>query len=295
MMHLNLYICSNSGLSIIHVHTLTNNPSRKHRSIRLNLTFEISHKESSKDKKNEIMLRLTFEGLADQIRIQHWQGRNFICRSGWILLNTPNKNDLDFLMLWCKGRELGYFRLLCKENLCVNVERALKSAELSKRMLYPHHKQHSSGQINQGKNYLTTKRLCVIGRKLIFWPKINLRRILFFPLSATQGLDSVSLLTERLKQNCMFSTPPTPSIFPQKQMRPRQESAEEIHTAWIRNTSTSARHQQPCCFRNCILHLCEKKEPVVIKYQNWEKKKKNMMTWLQSDSQINFMIISKQI
>lgn len=181
MMHLNFYICSNSGLSIIHVHTLTNNPSRKHRSIRLNLTFEISHKESSKDKKNEIMLRLTFEGLADQIRIQHWQGRNFICRSGWILLNTPNKNDLDFLMLWCKGRELGYFRLLCKENLCVNVERALKSAELSKRMLYPHHKQYSSGQINQGKNYLTTKRLCDIGRKLIFWPKINLRMILFFP------------------------------------------------------------------------------------------------------------------
>lgn len=97
------------------------------------------------------MLRLTFEGLADQIRIQHWQGRNFICRSGWILLNTTNKNDLDFLMLWCKGRELGYFRFLCKENLCVNVERALKTAELSKRMLYPHHKQYSSGQINQGK------------------------------------------------------------------------------------------------------------------------------------------------
>lgn len=99
-------IWSNSDLSIIHVHSLTNNPNSKHRSICLNLTFEISHKESSKDKKNEIMLRLTFEGLADQIRIQHWQGRNFICRSGWILLNTPNKNDLDFLMLWCKGREL---------------------------------------------------------------------------------------------------------------------------------------------------------------------------------------------
>lgn len=95
----------------------------------------------------------------------------------------------------------------------------------------------------------------------------------FFFFSATQGLDS--LLTERLKQNCMFSPPPTPSIFPPKQMRPRQESAEEIHTAWIRNTSTPARHRQPCCFRNCILHLCEKKEPVVIKYQNWEKKKKH--------------------
>jgi len=44
-------IWSNSDLSIINVHSLPNNPNSKHRSIRLNLTFEISHKESSKDKK----------------------------------------------------------------------------------------------------------------------------------------------------------------------------------------------------------------------------------------------------
>ncbi len=117
------------------------------------------------------------------------------------------------------------------------------------------------GQIKKGKNSLTTKRLCVIGRELIFLTENqNLHRILFFSLSATRfGCCSVSLLTGRLKQNCMFSPPPTtPSISPPKQMRPRQESAEEIHTAWIRNTSTPARHRQPCCFRNCILHFTQK-------------------------------------
>lgn len=120
-------------LSIIHVHSLTNNPNSKHRSIRLNLTFEISHKESSKDKKkNEIMLGLTFEGLADQIRIQHWQGGNFICRSGWILSNTPTKMTLTFWRCGVKVESLAIFSLLCKENLCVNVERALKTAELRK-------------------------------------------------------------------------------------------------------------------------------------------------------------------
>ncbi len=60
----------------------------------------------------------------------------------------------------------------------------------------------------------------------------------------------------------VFTTAHLPVYLPPKQMRPRQESAEEIHTTWIRNTSTPAAMLLQKLHFTLVL---EKKEPVFIK------------------------------
>lgn len=212
------------------MHSLIDNLNSKHRPMCLNLTFEISHKESSKDKKKLIMFRLTFEGLADQIRIQHWPDRNFICSTGWILLNTPTKMTLTF---WCFDVKVENLATSGKE------KNALKTAELSKCMLYQHYKWCSPFivsilcqtliwfiyfklyEMNEGSDQPREKpfdhkeTVCYWKGAHLFDQKSTCKGFVFFLCNKVWTLLGLTAHRRRLKQNCMFPPPPTtPSISP---------------------------------------------------------------------------------
>lgn len=142
------------------------------------------------------------------------------------------------------------------------------------------------GQINQGENYLKG----ITGRELIFWPKINWKRILFSLCNIRFGLSLTAHRETEAKLHLNFHYRPPRLSSPPKQMRPRQESAEEIHTAWIRNTST------PAAMLLQKLHFTPvwKKGASGYKIQKLGERK-NLMTWLQNDSQIYFMVNIKNI
>ncbi len=284
------------------MHSLTNNLNSKHRLIRLNLTFEI-FENPARTYKNEIMLRLTFERLADRIRIQHWPGRNFICRSGWILLNTKTKTTLTF---WCCSVRSKAWLLQALEQR-QSRSKCGECIKKRKRLLYQHYKQwcsfivsmlcqHWFGfnyfklyEMNEGsaqsreKQFDPYETVCYCTGAHLFDKKSACIGFLFSLSNKVWMLLGLTAHREAEVKLHVFTTAHLPVYLPPKQMRPRQESAEEIHTTWIRNTSTTGSHAaSEIAFYTCA----GKKGASVYKITK-------LILWLQNDSQIYIMIMSK--
>lgn len=145
-------------------------------------------------------------------------------------------------------------------------------------MFYQHYKQCSSfivsipctkhwirfnrGQIHQGGNYLKG----IIG----LLTKNQLAKDSFFLCNIRIGLGLTAHKETEAKLH-VFTTAHPVYLHPQSKWGPDRNQQRRFTP----HESVIHQHRQPCCFRNCILHLCGKKERVVIKYQNWEREK----TW----------------
>ncbi len=119
-----------------------------------------------------------------------------------------------------------------------------------------------------------------------FWPKINLHRILFFSLQ--QGLDAVRSHCSQgdwSKIACFHHRPPPRLSPPQSKWGPDRNQQRRFtpHESVIHQHRHATGSHAASEIAFYTLH---KKEPVVIKYQK-------LITWLQNDSQIYIMIMSK--